>query len=194
MSASDTSRALATTLAPHWYTSLDVYAREVERVFRRSCVRFGREDWLPNVGDYFAFSQLERAEGFERANCRLPELRAPRIHRGTLEPSYPGVMGPIALIAFGIAFAQPAATTNALAPFPKIAGSAAALLGFMQTGGGLAGSLAAALLHEPVLALATVVPAMPLIALAAHYGLGAVNTRNARRAQAIQIGGLTPGE
>ena len=97
-------------------------------------------------------------------------------------------MGPIGLIAFGIALVQPAATTNALTPFAEAAGSAAALLGFMQIGGGLLGSLAAAALHQPVLALATVVPAMTLIALAAHYGFGLVNAREDARAASSDRG------
>jgi DHA1 family bicyclomycin/chloramphenicol resistance-like MFS transporter len=88
------------------------------------------------------------------------------------ELAYLSVMGPIALIAFGIALVQPATTTEGLAPFPKNAGAAAALLGFAQIGGGFAGSLAAAALFaEPVHALATVVPAMALIGLLAFYGL-----------------------
>lgn len=110
------------------------------------------------------------------------------------EPTYLSVMGPIAFVAFGIALVQPAATTEALAPFPAIAGSAAALLGFAQIGGGFAGSFAAALLHEPVRALATVVPAMALIALAAYCGLGAINARNARPAAGESIDTLLPGE
>ena len=116
------------------------------------------------------------------------------------EPTYLTVMGPIGFIAFGIALAQPAATTSSLAPFPTMAGSAAALLGFMQTGGGLVGSLAAAVIGDPVLALATVIPAMTLIALAVHFGLGPVNRRKelaaSRQAQAIAPGaeGLAPGE
>jgi DHA1 family bicyclomycin/chloramphenicol resistance-like MFS transporter len=111
------------------------------------------------------------------------------------DPTYLAVMGPIGLIAFGIAFVQPAATTTALAPFPQIAGSAAALLGFMQTGGGLAGSLAAALMQEPLRALATVIPAMVIIAATAHFGFGALNARNARRELEARLGEeMAPGE
>ena len=115
------------------------------------------------------------------------------------EPTYLNVMGPIGLIAFGIALVQPAATTNALTPFAEAAGSASALLGFMQIGGGLLGSLAAAAMHQPVLALATVVPAMTLIALAAHYGFGLVNAREDARAAGAMDGlaaeeRLAPGE
>src|SRR5262249_5350701 len=111
------------------------------------------------------------------------------------DPTYLTVMGPIAFIAFGIALAQPASTTGALAPFPHIAGSAAALLGFMQTGGGLLGSLAAALLHDPVMALATVVPTMMVIALAAQYGLGTLNARRERAALEAHVADeMAPGE
>jgi len=144
----------AQTLAPSCYTSPDHYAREQERVFRRSWICFGREDWLPNAGDYFAFErfgeplvalrdeagalrvlsnvcrhrwhrvaegrgnarslqcryhlwtyaldgrllgapQLERAEGFERASCRLPELRAER-WRGWLFLSFDPDAAPLA--------------------------------------------------------------------------------------------------
>jgi phenylpropionate dioxygenase-like ring-hydroxylating dioxygenase large terminal subunit len=124
----------AQTLDPACYMAPAFYTREVERVFRRGWICFGREDWLPSVGDYFAFErfgeplvalrdeqnrvrvlsnvcrhrwhrvaegrgnvralqckyhlwtfgldgrllgapQMERADGFERAGCRLPELR-----------------------------------------------------------------------------------------------------------------------
>ncbi|MBM4383309.1 MAG: aromatic ring-hydroxylating dioxygenase subunit alpha [Deltaproteobacteria bacterium] len=124
----------AETLDPACYTDPAHYARDVERVFRRGWICFGREDWLPDAGDYFAFErfgeplvavrdderrvrvlsnvcrhrwhrvaegrgnaralqckyhlwtfaldgrllgapQMDRAEGFDRASCRLPELR-----------------------------------------------------------------------------------------------------------------------
>jgi len=48
----------AHTLAPSCYTSAEHYAREVEGVFRRGWICFGREDWLPNAGDYFAFERF----------------------------------------------------------------------------------------------------------------------------------------
>ena len=60
----------------------------------------------------------------------------------------------------------------------------------MQIGGGLAGGLAAAALHEPVRALATVIPAMTVIGLAVHYGLGHINRG---RAESEPMG-LTPAE
>ena len=134
MSAAAGSLDRAETLDPACYTSPAHYARELDAIFRRSWICFGREDWLPNPGDYFAFErfgeplvavrdlggavrvlsnvcrhrwhrvaegrgnarslqckyhlwtyglggellgapQMERAAGFERAACRLPELR-----------------------------------------------------------------------------------------------------------------------
>jgi phenylpropionate dioxygenase-like ring-hydroxylating dioxygenase large terminal subunit len=154
MSASHEPLALARTLAPHAYTSAEVHARETDAIFRRSWICFGREDWLPAAGDYFAFErfgeplvalrddagivhvfsnvcrhrwhrvaegrgnrrslqckyhlwsygldgrllgapQMERAEGFERASCRLPELRVER-WRGWLFLSFDANAAPLA--------------------------------------------------------------------------------------------------
>ena len=76
------------------------------------------------------------------------------------DPSLLGVMLPVALAAFGIAFVMPATTTDALAPFPAHAGAAAAMMGFLQLGLGLAvGSLGAAI-GDPVRAMALLIPAM----------------------------------
>jgi DHA1 family bicyclomycin/chloramphenicol resistance-like MFS transporter len=86
------------------------------------------------------------------------------------EPSLVGVMGPVGLSAFGMGFVLPATTTAALAPFPHAAGAAASMLGFLQMGSGLAiGSLGAAL-GDPVLALATLIPLMSLVAGLFHIG------------------------
>ena len=87
------------------------------------------------------------------------------------EPAFVTVMGPIGLFAFGIAFLMPSMMTASLAPFPQMAGAASALMGFLQIGGGLLGSGVAALMRDPVLALATIIPAMTAVALAAHLGL-----------------------
>lgn len=84
-----------------------------------------------------------------------------RIH----EPTFLTVMGPVALYAFGAAFILPAMSTASLAPFPHIAGAAAALGGFLQMGGGLVGGLIAGLFADPVTAIATVVPGLGLISL-----------------------------
>ena len=79
-------------------------------------------------------------------------------------PSYLLVMGPVGFYTFGIAFVLPACR-RALAPFPRIAGAAAAMAGFMQMGAGLLGGIVAAIFFDdPVEALATIIPAMGLIA------------------------------
>jgi DHA1 family bicyclomycin/chloramphenicol resistance-like MFS transporter len=70
------------------------------------------------------------------------------------------VMLRVAASAFGIAFVMSATTTAALAPFPAHAGAAAAMMGFLQLGLGLAvGSLGAAI-GDPVRAMALLIPAM----------------------------------
>ena len=75
-------------------------------------------------------------------------------------PSFLGVMLPVASAAIGIAFVMPATTTAALAPFTANAGAAAAMMGFLQMGLGLAvGSLGAAM-GDPVRAMGLLIPAM----------------------------------
>ncbi len=90
---------------------------------------------------------------------------------GLRAPAYLEVMAPIGLYAFGIGCAMPAMTTMALAPFPQMAGSAAAMMGFMQMGAGLVGGLAAAAIPDPVLALRIIVPTLALIAILAYLAL-----------------------
>jgi DHA1 family bicyclomycin/chloramphenicol resistance-like MFS transporter len=85
------------------------------------------------------------------------------------EPSFLSVMGPIAIFAFGIAFISPSMQTSALASYADIAGSAAALMGFFQMGGGFLGSAVSAWIGHPVFSLATIIPIMIAIAVAAHY-------------------------
>lgn len=75
------------------------------------------------------------------------------------EPTFLSVMGPVALYGFGAAFIMPAMSTAALAPFPHIAGAAAALSGFLQIGGGLVGGVLVGFFADPVVAVATVIPA-----------------------------------
>jgi MFS transporter, DHA1 family, multidrug resistance protein len=96
-------------------------------------------------------------------------LLAALMHFG--EPSFLSVMGPIGVMTFGIAFVMPSMMTESLAPFPLIAGSAAALTGFFQMGGGFVGSGIGALIGDPVVALGTVVPLMTLIAFLTHVTL-----------------------
>ena len=81
------------------------------------------------------------------------------------------VMAPVAVFAFGLAFVLPSLSTDAIAPFARNAGAASALMGFLQIGGGLAGSAVAAAIGDPVLALATLVPAMPVLGFIVHVAL-----------------------
>ncbi len=84
-------------------------------------------------------------------------------------PTFIGVMGPVALIALGIAFISPSAQTTALASYADIAGSAAAMMGFFQMGGGFLGSAISAAIGRPVFSLSTIIPVMIVIAVVAHY-------------------------
>jgi DHA1 family bicyclomycin/chloramphenicol resistance-like MFS transporter len=91
-----------------------------------------------------------------------------------LEPSFFTIWTPSAMWVFGIAFIMPGTSTNALAPFSAAAGSAAALLGFMQFGGGLVGSAIAALAFpNPLAALMTLLPIIAVLAALVHFGLAA---------------------
>ena len=58
MSAATKPLERAETLAPRRYTDPECYAREVDAIFRRSWICFGREDWLAAAGDYFAFERF----------------------------------------------------------------------------------------------------------------------------------------
>lgn len=77
-----------------------------------------------------------------------------------VEPSYLSVMLPVAFSSFGIAFLTPHMTTAALQSFPHIAGSASAMMGFIQMAAGFLGGLAAALLGTPFIAFGMIIPAM----------------------------------
>jgi DHA1 family bicyclomycin/chloramphenicol resistance-like MFS transporter len=81
------------------------------------------------------------------------------------EPSLLSVMAPVGAYTFGIAFVMPSISTAVLAPFPHIAGAASSMSGFFQMGSGLVGGTIAALVGNPVMAIATIIPAMGLIAI-----------------------------
>ncbi len=85
-----------------------------------------------------------------------------------LEPSFLSIMGPVAICSFGIAFIIPFITTAGLQPHPEIAGSAAALIGFVQMASGFAGGVAASLLTDPLTAFGTIIPVMEIGALLAY--------------------------
>ncbi|PWK76266.1 multidrug effflux MFS transporter [Aminobacter sp. AP02] len=83
----------------------------------------------------------------------------------TYEPTFLLVMVPVGTYAFGIAMVTPAMMTAAMAPFPKNAGAASSMMGFFQMGAGMVGGAVAAWMGDPVNALATVIPAMGLVAI-----------------------------
>lgn len=91
-----------------------------------------------------------------------------RIH----EPTYLTVMGPVAVYAFSIAFILPDTFTSSLRYFPQIAGAASAMMGFLQFGGGILGSILIAGMGNPLLGMATFVPAMPAAGIALYFMLG----------------------
>lgn len=94
------------------------------------------------------------------------------------EPRYLSVMGPVGCFSFGISFVMPAMTTAALHPFPKIAGAASAMMGFIQMGSGFLGGLIAASFDDPVAAMAVTVPSLGGTSIVAYivYSLTASRT------------------
>ncbi|MBB4954861.1 DHA1 family purine ribonucleoside efflux pump-like MFS transporter/DHA1 family bicyclomycin/chloramphenicol resistance-like MFS transporter [Agrobacterium vitis] len=87
-----------------------------------------------------------------------------------ITPTYLSIMGPVAICSFGMAFVIPDITTAGLTPHPKLAGSASALLGFVQMGCGFLGGVGAAWLGDPLTAFGTIIPAMEFLAIFAYLG------------------------
>lgn len=84
-------------------------------------------------------------------------------------PTFFSVMGPVACYAFGASFVMSGMTTAAMAPFGRNAGAAAAMLGFLQMGMGLAGGSLAALVGDPVIALSIVMPLFGLFSIGSWW-------------------------
>jgi DHA1 family bicyclomycin/chloramphenicol resistance-like MFS transporter len=103
------------------------------------------------------------------------------------DPTFFSVMGPLALIFFGIAFTSPSMQTAALAPFAQIAGSASAMMGFFQMGGGFLGSAIAAWLGDPVQAVSTILPAMIGMAIVIYFVSRGLMPRRMRDSVADRI-------
>ena len=99
-----------------------------------------------------------------------------------MEPTFLSVMGPVGLYAFGIAFVMPYMMTAAMEPFPHIAGSTSAAMGFVQMGAGFLAGLLAAAIGLPLFAFGTIIPTMGLIAILAYAWYRAICTRDARLA------------
>jgi DHA1 family bicyclomycin/chloramphenicol resistance-like MFS transporter len=85
-----------------------------------------------------------------------------------LDPSFLSVMGPVGVYAFGIAFVMPYMMTAAMEPFPQIAGTASALMGFIQMGAGFLAGIAAAAIGVPLFAFGIIIPAMGLMAIVTY--------------------------
>jgi len=94
-------------------------------------------------------------------------------------PSFYTVMVPVGLAAFGIAFVMPHMQVAGLVPFPQIAGSASAMMGFIQMGSGLLGGSVAALIGDPVVGIGVVVPAMAAVAVASYAAYRFTRRRHA---------------
>ncbi|MCB1540915.1 MAG: multidrug effflux MFS transporter [Rhodoblastus sp.] len=77
---------------------------------------------------------------------------------------------PSAIWSFGLPFVTPGTMTSALSHFPKIAGAASSLIGFMQMGGGFVGSaIGAAAFGDPVAAVDTLLPAISVLAGLSYF-------------------------
>lgn len=85
-----------------------------------------------------------------------------------LDPTFLSIMVPVGICTFGIAFLTPHVVTSGLAAFPKVAGSASALMGFIQMGGGFLGGLVAASFANPLTSFGTIIPVMEFTAVAAY--------------------------
>lgn len=90
----------------------------------------------------------------------------------TAAPSVLAVVAPMVLFTAGLGIVLPAGIAGAMAPFPRIAGAASALLGFVQMLVAAAASLATGLFHAPsalpmagVIAASTVLAALAFMAL-----------------------------
>ena len=94
-----------------------------------------------------------------------------------LPPSFLSIMLPVGVSTFGIAFISPYTVTVGLAPFPKTAGSASALMGFIQMGGGFVGGLLAAVFGDPLTAIGTIIPAMEYVAVGSYIAYRIINRR-----------------
>jgi DHA1 family purine ribonucleoside efflux pump-like MFS transporter/DHA1 family bicyclomycin/chloramphenicol resistance-like MFS transporter len=96
-----------------------------------------------------------------------------------LEPSFITIMGPVAVATFGIALITPYIVTAAMAPFPHIAGSASAMMGFIQMSSGFIAGVMASLIGSPLLAFGTVIPFMEFMAIAGYIGFASFTRKTA---------------
>lgn len=86
-----------------------------------------------------------------------------------MTPSFLSIMAPAGVATFGLALITPYVITIGMAPFPHIAGSASAMMGFIQMSAGFAGGVAASLLGSPLKSFGTVIPFMELTAVFSYF-------------------------
>lgn len=108
------------------------------------------------------------------------------------QPTFLSVMGPVGLYAFGIAFVMPYMMTAAMEPFPHIAGSASAAMGFIQMGSGFLAGVIAAAIGKPLFAFGIIIPSMGLMAVLAYAWHRAVCARE--RSLAGKTAAVKPAE
>lgn len=89
-------------------------------------------------------------------------------------PSYLSVMVPVGGFAFGTALMLPSMTVRGLHPFPKIAGAASAMMGFVQIGVGLVGSAMAAVVFDDAQTAVTMIITGMTVLTALIYWSGKV--------------------
>lgn len=94
-----------------------------------------------------------------------------------LPPTFLSIMLPVGICTFGIAFISPHIITVGMAPFPHIAGSASAMMGFIQMSAGFLGGLSAAMIGTPLLAFGIVIPLMEFMAVASYLAYLALDRR-----------------
>lgn len=94
-----------------------------------------------------------------------------------IPPSFLSIMGPVAVATIGIALLTPSMVTAALAPFPHIAGSASAMMGFIQMGSGFAGGATASVIGSPLTGFGIIIPVMEFTAVASYIGFRIVSRR-----------------
>ncbi|UXS40412.1 multidrug effflux MFS transporter [Agrobacterium tumefaciens] len=94
-----------------------------------------------------------------------------------IPPSFLSIMGPVAVATVGIALLTPSMVTAALAPFPHIAGSASAMMGFIQMGSGFAGGAAASLIGSPLTGFGIIIPVMEFTAIVSYIGFRIISRR-----------------
>lgn len=91
------------------------------------------------------------------------------------QPTYATFTAAISIVLFGMGLISPLGTAIALQPFGRQAGSASALLGFLQMGSAAIGStLASAMPFSPSASLAIVMTAASVVALAAFPSIATV--------------------